>query len=163
MKPNSHATRSPLHKALALCACALINTIGHAASAASAATPPASAPNGHAYRCKQANGTMAYSQLPCSPQAELIKASDPRTEAQLRQALISDKEDDKLAAQMARARRHEERVAADARARERHAQAPAVVSSSSYRRHRYKHVNAFAAQPPTATTGAAAAKPAAAK
>lgn len=143
MKPTSHSPHwHPLKNQRVIvkaCLWVITSVIGHAALAAPASTPAsASAPNGHAYRCKQGNGAFEYSQLPCSPQAELIKASDARTESQLRQSLLNDKEEVKLAAQMTRERRHAERLAAEAHAQgltraahQRHAQMQSVVSPGS--------------------------------
>ncbi|MGC4062699.1 MAG: hypothetical protein QM749_18370 [Aquabacterium sp.] len=140
------------------CAWALIHVGGHVAWAAPA-------PKDHVYRCQQGDGAFAYSQWPCAPQAELIKASDPRTESQLRQSLLNDQRETKLAAQMTRARRHEERAAADQHAqaltrsaRPRHAQLQPVVSpgsvtplpkasseasSTTYRPHGHRHFRAL--------------------
>jgi hypothetical protein len=91
------------------CTWALIHATGHAAWAAPAIQAP---PKDHVYRCRQDNG-VAYSQLSCAPGAELIKASDSRTASQQKQSLANDQREARLAAQMTRARRHEERVAAN--------------------------------------------------
>jgi hypothetical protein len=129
--PKHRRTRLSMRTA---CAWALIHVVGHAAWATSAA--PAS-PKDHVYRCRQDN-SVAYSQLPCAPEAERIKASDPRTASQQKQSLANDRQEARLAAQMTRIRRHEERVAADDHAqaltraaRTHHAQIQPVASPGS--------------------------------
>lgn len=133
MTPSNHSVRKHRAQRMATntaCAWAII----HAATQVACAT---AAPKDHVYRCQQGNGA-AYSQLPCAPEAELIKASDPRTASQQRQSLANDQQEAKLAAQMTRARRHDERIAADEHAqaltrpaKPRHAQVQPVVSPGS--------------------------------
>lgn len=167
MTPSNHSVREHRARRMAVrtaCAWALI----HAATQVACA---AAAPQDHVYRC-QHDGGVAYSQLPCAPEAELIKASDPRTASQQRQSLANDQQEAKLAAQMTRSRRHDERVAADEHAqaltrsaKPRHAQVQPVVSpgsvtplprigsdasgtasdkpTSTYKPHRHRHFKAL--------------------
>ena len=162
MNTNHHSKH--LRRQHALLSCALI-ALGATAQSAWAAP----APNGHVYRCKQADGSLTYSQLPCSAQAELIKASDARTAAQLQQSMVNDGQETKMAARMTRERRHEERVAAEHHAqaltrpaRHHSASVQAVVSpgsvtplpTSTYKPHGHRHFRAVvpkAAAKPVAT------------
>ena len=176
MNPSNHSKRSRRQRALLSCALAAFSTLAQSSPVAVASAPaPAPAPNGHVYRCKQADGSLTYSQLPCSAQAELIKASDARTAAQLQQSMINDGQETKLAARMTRERRHEERVAAEQHAealtrpaRHHSAQVQAVVSPgsvtplpSTYKPHGHRHFRALVPKSSEASNNVAATKPAA--
>jgi hypothetical protein len=168
MNPNQHPKRAHGHRVLLSCA---LVTLGYAMSSASAMAAPA--PEGHAYRCKQANGSVTYGQMPCSAQAELIKASDARTAAQLQQSMVNGEQDKNLAARMTRERRHDERAAAEphalalTRPSRRHAsQVQAVVSPgsvtplpSTYKPHGHRHFRAVVPKSADAAKTVATAKP----
>lgn len=63
------------------------------------------------WRCISPTGTVTYSQQPCEGQAELKQMADDRSSTQLRQSRDNNLRDAKLARQMQRERRHEERMA----------------------------------------------------
>ena len=166
MNPSHHSKH--LHRQRTLLSCALI-TLGAMAPSVWAAP----APSGHVYRCKQPDGSLTYSQLPCSAQAELIKASDARTASQLKQSMANDAQETSLAARMTRERRHEERLGAEQHAKaltrpaRRHsAQVQAVVSPgsvtplpSTYKPHGHRHFRALVPKSAEASRSVAAAKP----
>ena len=167
MKPRRHSKRLHRQRIMLSCALAALGTIVQSALAAAA-------PNDHVYRCKQTDGSPTYSQLPCSAQAELIKASDARTAAQLRQSMINDGQEAKLAARMTRERRHDERVAAQQHAqaltrpaRHHSGQVQAVVSPgsvtplpSTYKPHGHRHFKALVPKTAEASNGIAPTRPA---
>ncbi len=110
----SHRTRiiKTLHQhraaSLALAAIGLLLGMGCTAAHASAPTP---ANTKQSWRCISSTGTVTYSQQPCEGQAELKQMADDRSTTQLRQSRDNNLRDAKLARQMQRERRHEERMA----------------------------------------------------
>jgi hypothetical protein len=168
MNPNQHPKRQHGHRVLLSCASVML---GCAMTSPSAMASPA--PEGHAYRCKQADGSVTYGQMPCSAQAELIKASDGRTAAQLQQSMVNGTQDTKLAARMTRERRHDERVAAEQHAEaltrpaHHHASQVQAVASpgsvtplpSTYKPHGHRHFRAVVPKSADAAKSVATAKP----
>lgn len=79
--------------------------------AASQAQPPAPASTTQSWHCTGPAGTVTYSQQACEGQGELRQMADERSASQLRQSRDNQLRDAKLARQMQRERRHEERMA----------------------------------------------------
>ncbi len=68
------------------------------------------------WRCSSASGQISYSQQPCTAEGALLTLKDARTHGQQRQASDNIERDTKLARQLQRERRHEERLAKKERA-----------------------------------------------
>lgn len=83
---------------------------------------PSPANTNQSWRCANPTGAVTYSQQPCEGQAELKQMADARSTSQLRQSRDNNLRDAKLARQMQRERRHEERMASLER--------PAAMSSN---------------------------------
>ena len=80
-------------------------------TAVHAANAPSPAGTNQSWRCTSPAGVVTYSQQPCEGQAELKQMADERSTSQLRQSRDNNLRDAKLARQMQRERRHEERLA----------------------------------------------------
>lgn len=78
---------------------------------AAQARPPSPASASQSWRCTGPGGTVTYSQQACEGQGELRQMADERSASQLRQSRDNNLRDAKLARQMQRERRHEERMA----------------------------------------------------
>ncbi|MBI5926204.1 MAG: hypothetical protein HY836_11450 [Aquabacterium sp.] len=80
------------------------------------ATPDRAAQTTQTWRCTAPSGQVSYSQQPCAANGDLVTLKDARTRGQQRQATNNTERDAKLARQMQRERRHQERMAGKNRA-----------------------------------------------
>lgn len=110
MTSRTRIIKTPGQHRVAVVATALLLGIGAMAHAQNThSTLPAKA--NQTWRCTSPAGEVSYSQQPCEGQAELKQMADDRSTSQLRQARNNNLRDAKLARQMQRERRHEERMA----------------------------------------------------
>ncbi len=110
----THRTRTikkPNQRAATSVAVVMIGLLLGMSGAAVRANAPSPASTKQSWRCTSQTGTVTYSQQPCEGQAELKQMADDRNTAQLRQSRDNNLRDAKLARQMQRERRHEERMA----------------------------------------------------
>lgn len=110
MTSRTRIIKTPGQRRVTMAAIGLLLGIGamvHAQAAQS--TLPAKA--NQTWRCTSQAGVVSYSQQPCEGQAELKQMADDRSTSQLRQSRNNNLRDAKLARQMQRERRHEERMA----------------------------------------------------
>lgn len=121
MTSRTRIIKTPGRHMVAIMAMGLLLGIGGTAHAQTTqSTLPAKA--NQTWRCTSQTGVITYSQQPCEGQAELKQMADDRSSSQLRQARNNNLRDAKLARQMQRERRHEERKASLGR--------PVALSSS---------------------------------
>lgn len=108
MTSRKRIIKTPCRRMSATLAISVLLGINCAAAHANAPSP---ANTNQSWRCTSPTGAVTYSQQPCEGQAELKQMADERSTRQLRQSRDNNLRDAKLARQMQRERRHEERMA----------------------------------------------------
>lgn len=111
MTPRTHIIKARRqHKVTSVAMVTISLLLGMGCTAVHANAPSPASTN-QSWRCTSPAGAVTYSQQPCDGQAELKQMADDRSTSQLRQSRNNNLRDAKLARQMQRERRHEERMA----------------------------------------------------
>lgn len=149
---------------------ALVSVLAGIASSPLTAQATVATNTGSAYRCRDAQGQVSYTQRPCAEDAQAMRFADARTAAQQRQAASNTERDAKLARHMTRAQRKAERDAPAATLITSHKPLPQPQAATSQphgdrvrpRRHRVAESPYFTARTqvtPKTPAGTSSAKP----